>query len=421
MEVRSKLVALILLLVLAAVLGGIFYVFTTEVFVVKAGAGVWWFALVLTVIAALATASALTSGFHGEATSERIALLLLAITLTVAAVVLGLVFQPFNPDNIRLGALLGGTELETADTLGLPDAPPDVSWSNVMPAVANQGQCNSCWAFAAAAVLSARQNMKTEWRSNDDHAPVFPSCLGYTDLARIDNSGWRVSPQSLIDLDAYKNGAGKCIGSYGQQGLLLAARPGGVPGAACVPSFSSSSPVCATACGSPMSTLDGKLVCTHATSVDWTSCPVASSPGASASTRLVAGPAFRIVGEDALKREVAAHGPVICLVNFYAKPDGALAGWTLADTVSVFGGPASSLTSPAYVARPTSDGTAYTKSFAGGAHAVTVHGFGTSAAGVPYWHIRNSWGAQWGNKGDTKIERGVDAWNIESYCYAATT
>jgi hypothetical protein len=441
MDLRSKTIAAIFLAVLAAVLAGIFYVFTTEFFVVKVGAGIWWFALVLTVVAALAVAAALTSGFHHEARWQRVALLLVSLVLIVAAVVLGVMFRPFDPANIRLGAILGGPTLDIADASLLPAAPLEMSWSSAMPPVGNQGSCNSCWAYAAAAVLSARANMKSGWKSDDGHQPVFPSCLGYTDVARVDTSGWQVSPQALVDADKYDKTAagniGKCLGSYGQQGLLLAAR--GVLGADCVPSFSSSSPSCATACGAPTSAAPAgsglaSPVCTHAGSYEWRSCPAASAPGAAApgaaGGRLVAGPVSWIVGEDALKREIAARGPVICLVNFYTKPNGALAGWTLADDVSIFGGPASSMTSPSYIARPAGDGAAYTKSFADGAHAVTVHGFGTSAAsagqaaagqaGVPFWHIRNSWGTQWGASGDSKIERGVDAWNIESYCYAAT-
>lgn len=454
MNLRSKTIAAILLAVLAAVLAGIFYAFTTELFVVKVGAGIWWFALVLTVVAAIAVAAALTSGFHNEARWERIALLLVSLALIVTAVVLGVMFRPFDPANIRLGAILGGPAADIADTSLLPVAPLEISWSSSMPPVGNQGSCNSCWAYAAAAVLSARANMRSGWKSDAGHTPVFPSCLGYTDVARVDTAGWQVSPQALVDADRYDTAygaaagsptggvtVGKCLGSYGQQGLLLAAR--GIPGADCVPSFSSSSPSCAAACGAPTSaapagtqsgTQSGTSpVCTHAGSYEWRSCPAASAPGtppgAATSRRLVAGPVSRIVGEDALKREIAARGPVICLMNFYTKPSGALAGWTLADEVSILGGPASSMTSPAYIARPAGDGAAYTKSFAGGAHAVTVHGFGTSAAGtpaagaaagVPFWHIRNSWGSQWGASGDTKIERGVDAWNIESYCYAAT-
>lgn len=413
--------AVLLAALLAGVLAGVFFVFTTQVFAVRIGAGIWWFALVLTLALALAIAAAWTSGFRAERTWERAGLLALGCALIAAAAVLGVTFRPFDPANVRLGALLGGEQPGAVDTANLPPAPLELSWQAAMPAVAQQGQCNSCWAMAAAAVLSARDNMRSGWRANDGHAPATPACLGYTDAARIDYAGWRVSPQALVDMDSYSSNGGstvgKCAGSYAQQGLLLAAR--GVPDGGCVPTFLAGGPNCATACGAPSSSLAAQTVCTHSDSHEWRSCPAGAVPGAAPITRIRAGSAYRIVGADAIAREITANGPVLCLLNFYTKPNGALAAWTLADTVSVFGGPASSITSPSYIARPAADGAAYTKSFAEGAHAVAVHGFGTAADGTRFWHIRNSWGPTWGSGGDAKIERGSDAWNIESYCFAA--
>jgi hypothetical protein len=421
MDRRRALLALLLATVLAGLLGGVFYVFTTEVFAVRVSSGVWWFALVLTLAVALAVAYAASSGFRAETRWQRYALLALGVALVAAAAALGVMFRPFDPANIRLGALLGGEPLPAEDADALPPAPLEVSWRAQMPSVAQQGQCGSCWAHAAAAVLSARANMATGWRNDGGYAAAEPACLGALDPARMDGSGWKASPQALVDLDTYHfaSGAtvGKCAGSYAQQGLLLAAR--GVPNAACVPAFSAAGPNCATSCGAPVSRLDGQTVCTHADSVEWRVCPAAATPGASASSRLRANAAYRLVGEEAIRREIAARGPVLCLLNFYTKRSGARAGWTLADAPSLFGGAASSLTSPAYIARPSVDGAEYTRSFAEGAHAVAVHGFGTAADGTRFWHIRNSWGATWGSGGDSKVERGVDAWNIESYCYAA--
>lgn len=426
MHARAVAVALFLALALASLLAGVFYVFTTEFFVVKIGGGIWWFALILTLAMAFAVGAAVTSGFREEKPWQRLALAALGVALVTTAAVLGVMFEPFDPANVRLGAMLGGEPLPAADASALPDAPLEVSWQAAMPAVAQQGSCNSCWAFASAAVLSARANMKSGWRAGASSVAAQPACLGLTDPARVDSSGWRASPQALVDLDSYTTSGGatvgKCAGSYAQQGFVLAAR--GVPGGDCVPNFASAGPSCATSCGAPVSTLAGasgsQVVCTHADSYAWRTCPAAAVSGASADARLTAGAAYRVVGEDAMKREIAAHGPILCLLNFYTKPDGALAGWTLADTVSVFGGPASSLTNAAYISRPSADGASYTKSFAEGAHAIAVHGFGTAADGTRFWHIRNSWGATWGSGGDSKIERGVDAWNIESYCYSAS-
>lgn len=48
-------------------------------------------------------------------------------------------------------------------------------------------------------------------------------------------------------------------------------------------------------------------------------------------------------------------------------------------------------------------------------HDITVTGWGEEN-GIKFWHIRNSWGTYWGEKGDFRLIRGVDNLGIESNC-----
>ena len=48
-----------------------------------------------------------------------------------------------------------------------------------------------------------------------------------------------------------------------------------------------------------------------------------------------------------------------------------------------------------------------------GGHATTVIGYGVES-GTKYWHMQNSWGTKWGDKGMVKFGRGNDLCGVES-------
>ena len=49
-------------------------------------------------------------------------------------------------------------------------------------------------------------------------------------------------------------------------------------------------------------------------------------------------------------------------------------------------------------------------------HMLEVVGWGETDDGEKFWHVRNSWGEYWGERGFARIKRGVNAIGIESMC-----
>jgi hypothetical protein len=385
-------------LVLLTVSGVVFFVFTTQIFAVALWSGIWFFALLLLLTFLFFFAVALRSGFHPHNRLERFIFCATGLGLIAGSIALGVVFRPFDPANIKFGALL--EQLEPGKVDDLPAAKTEVSYP--LPPARSQGSCGACWAFAVALVVTSRAATATAATSRN-------TCTGEV------QGTFLLSPQALVDADSIDpvTNIGKCNSQYVSKGFALAGSEGGLVDDEASPVFLQLEPNCASCPQAPSTqytTLDGKVRRGCFRVDDF-------RPANRVPRVLVTSAAYSIRGEQAIMKEISARGPVVATVNFYRKKNGNYPAWCLQ---SSSGG--SMIVSPNYVVRPSDDGTEYTKNFNNrdGAHAFVIYGYGVRDDGLKFWEVRNSWGALWGVNGSIKIERGLDAWNIESYVSAAT-
>lgn len=419
--------AIVLTLVFGLLAFG-FWFFTTEAYAIRVSSGQWWFYLVLCALLLFgASVYVLRAIDHG---TVKLLFMIITIVFVIALTTLGIQHRPFRDDNLtrRIGLVPAftdndGYEVSESKPGEVYTAVDTVNQENFLPTPLDQGHCGSCWAVASAAALSARYNKMIH-----DGGGALPdkSIINCTPTG-VDMKDWHFSPQYLLDKDTIRgdpsscsgDSFGKCNGNHQMAGFELAMS--GTPNTQCIPYFvsSDSSPNCNKDCGSPETTYlncpsgTESKQCLQNPGIQWTKCTDDSELKFKAESYSLK----HIKGEAAMMKEIDESGPIFCGINFYAKRNGNRAAWTLQDKDNLWG-QYSDMVTAGYVVRPSMDGDEYTKEFREGGHALVVYGFG-ERNGVKYWNCRNSWGPQWGNNGNIKIERGIDAWNIESFCTSA--
>jgi C1A family cysteine protease len=398
----------IFILFYSCIIVALFYFVTTELYSLRLGGESWVF------FAAMASMILMLSIYHlvsvKMAKRKKITYGVVVFILVVIQIILGIRTRPFKAEHRKYGLIPNREDddtrvIEENDNYSLMNEFNDLEY---LPSVNDQKSCGGCWAVAAATVLSARYSRKQQITQNN----IESTCVSTT-------RGWHFSPQFILDKDTIvgtkcnSSSYGKCNGNAAIAGFKLAASFG-IPSESCIPFFAGQD-TCKLNCNSPTSLIcNGKINCVHDQSYEWTKC----TNDKTEFFKKQATDVHIIKGVGAMKNQLINHGPIACSINTYTLKNNSHSAWTLSGISSIFG-LYEHITSAGFVSRPIMDKQEYRKDYSEGGHLITLYGFGTSTEGVPYWMIRNSWGDGWGNNGNSKIERGVDAWNIESNCAAA--
>ena len=97
-----------------------------------------------------------------------------------------------------------------------------------------------------------------------------------------------------------------------------------------------------------------------------------------------------VIGESQMKAEIYSRGPIACSVYAHSKPFDEYSGGVIQDPMT------------------------YNHT----THVVAIVGWGEEQSGLKYWIGRNSYGTTWGEGGWFRLQRGVNALDIEAHTCA---
>lgn len=387
---------------LSIIVFSIFAFVTSAVIDLNVGGALWFFYFLLALMIIFA---ALTYFVRWKGHPYSKALVLVIFVIEIALVIwIGIEYQPFNAENLQLRR---GVE-QWFDGVQKPDSyyenitSLDTVDNSKMVKIMDQGSCAICW--AAAGALSANIRMQTNGYALDK-----PFTLTYCNKG-ID---WLVSVQAIIDANGQGCGNGKVVDTTPK----LLRQMAKIPTAGCVP-FSSlicRGSNCTKPANYPVTQANS---CVADRSYQYTDCTNGPENAQFFPSDTVVG-YYSVSGEARMEKELSKFGSLVCVLTFYNKTGEKYNNWTLASTSldSPFAR-AGNYTSKNFISRPVYDGNNYNKdNFKKGCHALAIVGYGIQD-NVKYWIVANSWGTDWGSEGFSRIEKGIDAWSIETDCLA---